>query len=72
MQVRTEQHGGDETSTAESLYLVTRKLAPLDGRELTDFTFVPDPRIFLVEVVGEVTNFPAQLLSGISAGEPLP
>ena len=55
-----------------SAYMVTRTLPPLPGRDPTDFGFVPDPRVFSVEVAGEIENVPAHLLSSYLAHEPEP
>ena len=59
-------------SAEPSAYVVTRPLRPLPGRDPTDFGFVPDPRVFSVDVAGEVENVPAHLLSGYVTDEPGP
>ena len=58
-------------SAEQPTHLVTRALNPFPGRDATDFGFIPDPRIFCVEVSGAMENVPVRLLSRTLADEAL-
>ena len=63
--IKDVMHGSTWTSSAfseEAFQIVTRATEPVDGQDTTDFSVVPDPRLFEVEVAGEVQNLPAHLV----------
>ena len=52
------------SDSGEQTDLVCKALGPLRGSALTDFGFVPNPRVFSVDPAGETENIPVHLLFG--------
>lgn len=60
------------SSESQSAFVVTRALKPHPGDAVTDFSFVPDSRVFAVEIAGKIhSSIPAHLLS-IEVSDELP
>ena len=62
---------GESWSPVKSAYVVSRPTRTHNGDTVTDFDFVPDSRVFSVEVEGKIQSLPAHLLS-IEAADEVP
>ena len=51
-------------SEEQAAFLVSKASKPLPGCAPTDFGFVPDPRVFHVDVAGKIESVPVHLLFG--------